>query len=203
LRRGSLILALLLVLAALSGCLGMGGDDAGSEAGTASTDDPFADANETNETNETEPDETGPSLNRTVINGSIEAGNVPQAGWYCVPNGPCDNDFNLEVTNATTAVLVEMTWNASADMYLGITPPFEYCEPDTPVGLLYSCPGPDPATGGAPLVIDVSNPQTLEMTGTWDGDVWVEEEVPTTVDYTLYITIAEDGDLPRQYSNVR
>jgi hypothetical protein len=204
-----LVVAIVLVTAGAAGCIG--GGDAGDDVDTASSNEGGGagnDAEGTNTTNatgsaETSTEPAGPNINRTVINGSIEGFAVPGVYYRCTPTGPCDVDFDLTVTNETTAVLVEVAWNQSANMWLDLNVPFEHCEQGPAGFVATNCPDPGTASGGSPLVIEVTDEEMLSNTGQWDGSLFVDEPTPTQVDYTLYVTTVSGGPLPSDYSNVQ
>lgn len=208
-RQRMLLITLTLLTAALAGCVGVG-DGGADAADTASTDDsPQASQDGANQSAANDSggslEDAGPELNVTVINGTVyEGGSAPGGFRYCNgATGPCDTDFDFDVENETTAIVAELAWNASANMELELNVPFEHCERG-PAGIfITSCPEGGEETGSSPLRVEITDPQTLEYTGEWDGDIWVTETTPTTVEYTLYLTLVTDGDLPRGYSNVQ
>lgn len=205
--RNAWLVALIVLTAGLTGCLG-GSDDAGSQTTTASTEDPSvgqSSTKEANETNETEAAaEDGPDLNVTVINGTLTQSGTPagELGYCNGVTATCDADFDFQVTNATTAVVAELVWESSANLRIELDVPTQYCQQGPAGEIVYNCPDGAQTSGGSPLRLDMTRSNQLERTGTWDGDLIVDDRGPSTVEYTLYLTIVSGGELPSGYSNV-
>lgn len=185
-RARSLISGLVLLTAALAGC--MGGEDVSDEA--EDLDEANVDEDEENLTEE--PDEPELQLSRTWHNGTVEGGAFPTGGWYC---NSCENTVEFQVPDGAEAIHVEAAWQEDPNAYLNVSGP--NCE-SYPLFSDYCRPG-DSADGASPLSVAFQDDRTNE-TGTWTAAIWVDETTPSQIQVTIVATIVEQGELPNQYS---
>lgn len=185
-RSRPLVLALVLVTAALAGCTG-GSED----AETASTALNETATNETNET-ETTPEDTGPQINRTWHNATVQGSNIPGIGEYCFPGCDGENTFTVQVANGTQGLLLEAFWNGSAQMRLEVNQPGDDCETNT---ANEDC-APEDATGSSPL--SVQPPQVPG--GEWSVEIWPRDSPTQSVEVTVVVSAFADQPVPSTYS---
>lgn len=196
-RLGAVLVGCLLLTTAFAGCMGSGSSD---EVQSSSTDDtPFGQdvANETNAKNTT-PEDTGPWIQTKTITGTVEGGATPAGFYYCAPLGTCESGFEFEVAPNQTDVLIEATWNQSVPADMDVDIPFDKCE----AGGGEDCP-PESVSGESPLRIEATGPDFEDKNGTWSGFIYPGQNAPSTIEYTIYVSLVSEGDLPRQYSNVQ
>lgn len=139
-----------------------------------------------------------PRLNLTRFNGSV-AGAFVQGFGYVSPSEK--HVFDVNVTNGTRALLIEVSWRGGDKLSLKADVPAQYCKDTDPLGFLVSCPSPKPNDEGvSPARILVTDAATLARSGTWQVSVWAQgstNEVPFTAVATTFLDSATP---PQGYS---
>lgn len=194
--RKALVLGLVLVTAGLAGCVGSEDGSGGEAAGPASTNTtqpaPQASANDTPTPS------SGPGIDTTWKNMSINGGSVPQAAYYCHPAGPCENSYTFTSPANASAVVVELAWNASSEAHLRLQG--DQCEPVVP-GVVQSC-GPFETTSGAsPLKIALEGDRLPSNETGWTVTAYVDSTTPTTVEPVSVASVVQ-GELPSGYAKL-
>ncbi|PSG96713.1 hypothetical protein BRD56_09090 [Thermoplasmatales archaeon SW_10_69_26] len=198
-RTRALFAATILLAAALGGCLGLGGDE-GTDAETASSDDPFA--SETNRTNGTANEttgasaETGPQPEIHWQNATVGGQDLPVLGWLC---NPCqDNGMEFNATNETTMIVAQAFWEADVQLDVDLDVPSEACETNFPSD--NDCQ-PDTKTGSSPVEFRITNPADLHA-GDWSFSAWPENNPNRPAEVTMVVGVFAAEDPPRQWSKV-
>lgn len=198
-RKIALVLAVVLATGALAGCFG--GDDMDGDAEQASVQQPGGEE-ATNETNETdlEQEDLGPEVETVWHNGSAQGGSLV-ATSYCFPG--CENTYSIDVEENASAIVVELVWEADAELHLAVRAPLEYCETG-PAGLLItSCPqGGMDDSGQSPARVEITDEEKLSMTGEWDVSVWPQDSYTSSAEFTSVASVLYDGQLPPDYTKV-
>lgn len=189
------IVALVLLAAPTTGCLGFGGEEDASEPADA-TESSF-EANETpkEETEVEEPVDTGPNVTVEWFNGTAQGQAVPPFGPTCF-SPACENFFEFEVSNGTTAVVAELAWERDVQLMLDVDIPFEKCEP----GYMEDCP-PESTSGESPLAIQVTRGTDIPS-GNWTASVYAEDSPAQGTEFTMAVSLFEDGQVPQGYAKL-
>src|SRR5438552_18313660 len=123
-----------------------------------------------------------PAVNVTRYNGSVAGAWAPGVAYFAASG---THVFDLNVTNATRALVVEVSWKGAGHLSLKLDVPAKYCAQTDPLGFLVECPSPKPNDAGtSPARIVVTDRAALDRVGTWQIGVWAQDstsEVPFTV----------------------
>lgn len=180
-RRGDVWLKLLLpALVTLSlvaaGCLGGGAEPVERTATPPTTIVPDTPEGET-------PEPMGPMV--ATFDGAIAGVGAPEVGYFTLSG---TNLFDFEVHDNTTALIVEVAWDATDKLDVQVDVPIEYCTAPDPVGLLLACDAPDPDDDGdSPARIVVTDAEMLQQVGEWTVGVWARQS-PSEVPFAVYVT---------------
>lgn len=191
----AVLLSLALLTVGLAGCMGGGnGDDAGSTASPSSTNTTFDDTNDTTETDVAE--DTGPEVNVSWYNGSVQGASTPLLGPYCYPCG--DHVWEVQIPNGTAAIIAEAFWNASNELQFDLDVPPEPCEVSFPTD--NDCQ-PDQKTGSSPLEYRITREMMLHA-GNWSVEIWPQNNPAEPVEFTVVVSVFTGDEVPNQWSKV-
>lgn len=188
-RLAALATCLLLLTAALAGCLA-----AEEDAEPTESDARLDAANDTPENATNAPDPTGADLNVTVtwFNGSVQGTQAPAAGHVCLL--ACDNRFSFNVTDDATGLLAEMSWEADASMLFDVDVPYEACE----VSMGQDCPPESTSGEEGRLEIRLTDPSRVPP-GEWDAAAWAQDSPTEPVAFTIAVSVFH-GEVPADYA---
>lgn len=194
-RARTAFLALTILAVGVAGCVG--GDDV-DDAEPANVQDPTTPDAEEDLSNETEEvEDTGPKLETKVFQGTVEGSSTPVGYYYCQPTGTCEQTVEFQVGENVTGVLIEAGWNESVDAAMDMDIPYDNC--DTSQG---DCP-PDSEQGPSPLRMEATGSEYEDkLNGTWNGFIYPDSSTPETIEYTIYVTLVYEGELPAGFSKV-
>lgn len=193
--RKAILVALFLATAGLAGCVG--GEDTGQEAGPASESDPQDDPDQELEENTTDQEQVD-RLNVTVewFNGTAQGQAIPGLGPTCFSGQVCDNTFSFNAPNGTTALMAEMAWNRSTSLSLDLDVPSDACE----ASFGEDC-RPEAQSGQSPVVVELTDASNIPP-GEWGIGVYAEDSPAEPTEFTIAVSIFEDGEPPRDYAKL-
>ena len=180
--RALVTIPVLLVVAALAGCLGSSEPPTTTPnatppgPGPAPTPAPLP-LNATNA--------SGPEVQK--FDGAVVGAGAPGGGYVSV-QPLSKNGFQFDVKNGTTGFVLELVANGSSSLDLVADVPQELCTAGDPAGATGQCPnGPKAVEGAPPLRMVVTDPAML-YAGKWGVRVFAQQ-APQPVAFTVYVSV--------------
>lgn len=121
------------------------------------------------------------------FDGTVAGAGATGIGYVALPTE--DNAFEFDLRNGTAGFVVELVWNGSSPLHLALGVPPEACTAGSaPAGLQDDCPaGPDAVEGASPLKVLVVDP-AMFFPGTWSGSVFAGQSVPGPTAFTAIVS---------------
>jgi hypothetical protein len=196
--RALVSIPVLLVVAALAGCIGGSEPPAITPASPPPGAGPGLPSNPGNGTPMVNVSDAGPEVQ--AFPGHVAGVGAPGVGYVAL-QPLSENGFGFELRNGTTGFVVELVANGSSAMDLVLDVPAELCTDGDPAGLSGQCPdGPPPAEGAPPLKVMVVDPAML-YPGNWGGRVFAQQS-PQATEYTVYVSVFYGAPPTEAYSAV-
>lgn len=189
----ALSLGLLVLAVGAAGCLdGDEPTDARADVDEASQPSSGNASAETGNETSSEPVAEGPQVEVAWFNGTVRGQSAPLLGPVCVET--CDNQFGVEVSENTTTLLGEISWEAEASLMFDLDIPYDRCEASTQE----DCP-PE-AVSGAEGYLSIPVRQASDIVaGNWTAAAWAHDSPAEPVEFTIVVAQA-DGELPDDHA---